>query len=64
MPNPKVAFEQVKVHSWEKILRRSNGWGIDHSPMSYHRSEATAKAWRIFNRIRGIRMTLNEAKNG
>ena len=63
MPSSIHSFAELKVHSWNKFLKMAGNHSIDHSPFSWHRSESDSKAWRLFNRIRGIRMTLNEARN-
>ena len=40
--------------------RRRVGW-VDYSPFSYDRVVASARAYRILQRCRGIRLTLNQA---
>jgi hypothetical protein len=39
------------------------GWVVDFHPMSYDTTDATARAYRLLQRIRGQRMTMEQALN-
>jgi hypothetical protein len=45
---------------WKMDARCTLGW-IDHSPLSYDWRVASARAYRIQQRCKGVRLTLRQA---
>ena len=60
----KPNFQFLLDRAWARLVRSAKGWGIDHSPWSHHRSMANARAWRLYNRINGTRLTMAQAIAG
>jgi hypothetical protein len=59
-----VILRNLIDREWARTLQRAGGWGIDHSPGSWHLQEARAKAWRLFNRLQGRRLTISQSRMG
>lgn len=64
MPTRTLTLDELERRAWHRAKRRAGYCALDPSPWSYERALSNARAWRLWCRLSGERISLYQALKG